>query len=51
MAEALLETSNQLHERVQRFAAGNSADSFEQLAPQLRAAAAELSAQLGGRHP
>ena len=32
MAEALLEKSNQLHERVQRFAAGNSADSFEQLA-------------------
>ena len=32
MAEALLETSNQLHERVQRFAAGSSADSFEQLA-------------------
>lgn len=47
MAEALLEKSNQLHERVQRFAAGASADSFEQLALDLARFQASASVGFG----
>ncbi|HEX2877233.1 MAG TPA: acyl-protein synthetase [Polyangiaceae bacterium] len=47
MTEAWLEESNRLHERVQRFAAGASADSFEQLALDLARFQASSSVGFG----
>ena len=43
MSEALLETSNRLHERVQRFAAGDARDTFTGLALELARFQAEAS--------
>ncbi len=43
MSEALIETSNRLHERVQRFAAGDASDTFTGLALELARFQAEAS--------